>query len=142
MARFLLAILLAVTLAPRSKAAQGDKNQLGGVEQSQSQLHLPENELQPVATEQIVQRVLRSNNAAREGKRSNGKGVKEKKGKDGAGKKEKNAKKGRRGQKTQRKRKNQQRRKQRKNGKKSKKAKKSSKLRKGKGRKHQKRNQM
>merc|ERR1711971_1068567 len=102
MARFLLALLLAAVLAPRSNATRGDKNQLGEVEQSQSQLHLPENELQQVATEQIVQRVLRSNNAAREGKRSNGKGVKEKKGKDkSAGKKEKKGKKGRRGQKTQ-----------------------------------------
>merc|ERR1711971_532765 len=142
MARFLLALLLAAVLAPRSNATRGDKNQLGEVEQSQSQLHLPENELQQVATEQIVQRVLRSNNAAREGKRSNGKGVKEKKGKDkSAGKKEKKGKKGRRGQKTQQKRKNQQRRKQRKNGKKSKKAK-TNKQRNGKGRKQQKRKQM
>jgi len=145
-----LALLLAAVLAPRSKAAQGDKNQLGEVEQSQSQLDLPENELQQVATEQIVQRVLRSNNA-REGKRSNGKGVKEKRGKGGAGKrekkgdvgkKEKKGKKGRRGQKTQRKRKNKQRRKQMKNGKKSKKEKKSKKSKQRKGRKQEKRKQL
>ena len=83
-----------------------------------------------------------------QGKRSNGKGVKEKRGKGGAGKrekkggagrKEKKGKKGRRGQKKQKKRKNKQLRKQRKNGKKSKKEKKSKQR---KGRKQEKRKQL
>merc|ERR1711974_475177 len=73
MARFLLALLVLAVLASSSTATQQDKNQLGEVGESEaaSQLEIPANELEQVAAEQIVERVLRSS-AREEGRRPKG----------------------------------------------------------------------